>query len=279
MSGPQPFASPEFFATPLWNYGTATYLTDPPGQLTIGDGSVDLHYRLDFDHGGDPTRLAEGMVNVACFHRVADSTGAIWEARTSFCCDLFVHRLLDLDSLHYPMWAHNDPGRTNAIASRPLLVGLRLMEDDRFYRRFWVDDALLEIQFKYQGLTIDIGYEDDYRVAVRVSGFFGSWCHAPMEDECYIPPWQGGSIRPPQSEYDGQENALVEFPADEVPGGWLENLSPIVYSLAVSEFLFRNDATWEREYPARAPFPRPVSFRRVEGETGTPQENVTFRPA
>lgn len=279
MSTREPLASPGFVETALWNHEPVTFATDPPGTLALTAGDVGLLYRLDFDHGGDPTRVAEGMVNIACLHRVADSTGAVWEARTCFHSDLFVNRMLDLDSLTPPTWAHRDPERAGVIAERPMLTRLPLTLDDRFYRRFWVDDALLEIQFKYQGLTIDVGYQDRNRVVVRVSGFFGSWCHAPLEGDCYIPPWQGGTIRPPQTDYDEEDDAQIEFPADEVPSGWLESLSPIVYSLWAREFLFLNDATWDGTHPAGAPFPRPIVFRRVAGESGTPQENVTFKPA
>lgn len=279
MSKPEPVAAQSFFRTSVWNYDEVAYPTDRGGALVVGLDSVDLEYRLDFDHGGDPARVAEGLVNVACLHRLPDAAGDVWEARTCFSSDLFVNRLLDLDSLIPPTWAHRDSERVKVIAERPLLTGLPLTRDDRFYRRFWIDDALLEIQFKYQGLTIDVGYQDENRVVVRVSGFFGSWCHAPMESDCYLPKWEGGRVRPPQQEYDGLEDPTVEYAGDETPGGWLESLSPVVYSLWVREFLFRNDATWEREYPAGAPFPRPLTFRKVEGATGAPQANVTFRPA
>lgn len=281
MSLPQPVASQEFFATSMWNYDEVAYSTDQLGTLAVGLGSIDLGYRLDIDHGGDPERVAKGLYNVACFHRLADAAGDVWEARTCFNIHLFVNRLLDLDSLDWPMWAHHDSGRTEAIASRPILTKLQVMEDDRSYRRFWVDHALLEIKFKYQGLTIDIGYQDSDRVAVRVSGFFGSWAHVPMEDECIVPLWRGEAVKGPIKGEEDKE--LTPDPDDGepdcVPGGWLDGLSPIVYSLWVREFLFRNDATWEREYPAGAPFPRPLTFRRVEGVRGTPQANVTFRPA
>ena len=282
MSLPQPIASQEFFATSVWNYDEVSYPTDSPGALVIGLGSVDLSYRLDIDHGGDSTRVEKGLYNVACFHRLADAVGDVWEARTCFNMALFVNRLLDLGSLDWPMWAHRDSSRTEAITARPILTRLQVMEDDRFYRRFWVDHTLLEIQFKYQGLTIDIGYQDSNRVAVRVSGFFGSWAHVPMEDECIVPIWKGGTLQSPVAGCEGQEYDPAEPDepeSDSVPGGWLNNLSPIVYSLWVREFLFRNDATWEREYPAGAPFPRPLTFHRVEGVRGTPQANVTFRPA
>lgn len=281
MSTPVPVASADFFPTSVWNYDEVAYPTDRGGALAIGLGSVDLTYRLDVDHGGDPKRVADGLYNVACFHRVADAAGDVWEARTCFDKHLFVNRLLDLDDLDGPLWAHRDPTRTDAIAARPVLIGLPVVEDDRFYRRFWVDDVLLEIQFKYQGLTVDVGYQSADRVAVRVSGFFGSWAHVPMESECCVPIWKGGTLRAPVAgeedrEYDPAEPDEPE--PEVVPGGWLNNLSPVVYSLWVREFLFRNDATWEREYPAGAPFPRPLTFRKVDGEHGTPQANITFRP-
>lgn len=280
MSKRAPVASPEFVDTATWNYGEVEYATDPPGRLAVGEGDVKLGYRLDLDHGGDPNRIANGLYNVACFQRVADATGAVWEARTCFGTDLFVHRLLDLDSLEWPLWEHNASGRAEAIAARPLLTGLYVLEDDRFYRRFWVNDALLEINFKYQGLTIDVGYQDSDRVVVRVSGFFGSWSHVPMEDDAVVPLWRGGKLRPPEVlDSDEAADGLCEYPPDEVPGGWLENLAPITYIMWAREFLFRNDATWEREYPTQVVFPRPVVFRRVDGATGEPQPNVTFRPA
>jgi hypothetical protein len=281
MSKPQPFASPDFVEVDLWNHGEVAYPVESGGRVVIGDGQVKLRYRLDFDHGGKPERIAEGGVNVACVHRVADAAGAVWEARTCFRSDLFVNHLLDLNSLDWPMWAHNAPERVHAIAERPLLTGLYVVEDDRFYRRIWVNDALLEIQFKYQGLTLDVGYEDDSRVAVRVGGFFGSWAHVPMEDECTVPIWKGGTLRSPVADRAGKEYdpADPEEPEPEcLPGGWLNNLAPITYSLWNSEFLFRNDAGWDRgEYPTAVPFPRPVVFRRVEGEQAEPNANVAFR--
>src|SRR5262249_34949660 len=108
MSRPQPLASPEIYPTSVWNYDEVVYPTDQPGTLAVGLGSVERLYRLDFDPGGDPRRVAEGMVNVACFHRVAGSSGAVWEARTCFHPDLFVHRLLDLNSLEGPQWEYYD---------------------------------------------------------------------------------------------------------------------------------------------------------------------------
>jgi hypothetical protein len=192
MAGRQPFASPDFVELSLWNYGAVTYPTDPPGGLTIGQGEVKARYRLDFDHGGDPNRIAVGPVNVACIQRVADSAGAVWEARTCFSPRLFVHRLLDLRSFEGPRWEHSDPERAGAIAAHPLITGLSVIEDDRFYRRFWVDDALVELIFKYQGLTIDVGYQDEMRVVVRVGGFFGSWSYVPLVGDCEVPVWRGG---------------------------------------------------------------------------------------
>jgi hypothetical protein len=99
MSRSQAFASPGFVEVGLWNHGEVAYPVEPGGRLVIGDGEVKLRYRLDFDHGGKPDRIAEGMVNVACFHRIADAAGAVWEARTCFRSDLFVHRLQDLNHL------------------------------------------------------------------------------------------------------------------------------------------------------------------------------------
>ena len=80
MSKRKPFASPDYIETSLWNHGEVRYQTDTPGWLAIGDGEVKLRYRFDYDHGGDPKRIAEGNVNIACFHRITDSTGAEWEA-------------------------------------------------------------------------------------------------------------------------------------------------------------------------------------------------------
>lgn len=280
MPKPQPFASPEFVTIKVWNHVPVVYPTDPPGGLAVGEGEVALRYRLDFDHGGKPDTVAEGGANVACFQRVADAAGTVWECRTCFRPHLFVHRMLDLDSLEWPMWDHNTPDRAASIAERPLLTGLGVVADDRFYRRFWVNDALVEVQFKYQGLTIDVGHKDDWRVDVRVSGFFGSWAHVPMERDCEVPvwePWKGGAVRVPEVRDAGEE--VVEFEADDPPGGWLENLAPITYTLGVSEFLFRSDAGWEREYPCSTPFPQPLVFRRVDGETGEPQERVTWGSA
>lgn len=284
MSKHAPVASPNFVETSDWNYGIAEYLTEPFGRLTVGEGDVKLLYRLDLDYGSNPERGADALYNVACFHRLADATGAVWEARTCFRPHLFVQRMLDLSSLEWPLWAHHAPDRVAAIEARPLITGLYAMKDDRFYRRFWVDDALLEIQFKYQSLTIDIGNEGGDRVAVRLSGFFGSWAHVPLHDECCVPLWKGGTIRIPvagreHEDYDPDAVDDLEGERTEVPGGWLTNLSPITYSLWAKEFLFRNDATWDREYPTHAVFPRPIVFRRVEGATGEPQPNVTFRPA
>ncbi|MDY3555653.1 hypothetical protein R5W24_004798 [Gemmata sp. JC717] len=282
MSTREPFASPEFVETELWSYEAVTYPTEPAGALTFGAGAVKLRYRFEFDHGGDPNRVAEGGYNVACAHRVADAAGCMWEARTCFRPKVFVHRLTDLGGSEPPMWAHRDPGRSEAVTARPLLRGVKVTADDRSYRRFWVDDALLEIQFKYQGLTIDVGHRGGAQVAVRVSGFFGSWAHVPMQDEGTVPIWKGGTLQAPVV---GKEDQVFD-PADPdepepdaVPGGWFDNLSPIVYSLWEREFLFRNDATWDREHPMYGDLPRPIVFRQVTGETGAPQSNVTFRSA
>ncbi len=278
MAEKAPISSPGYVPYSLWNHGEVVFPTDPPGWLVIGDGSLQIEYRLAFDDGGFPERAADGYGNVACFQRIPDAAGVVWEARTTFSPHLFVNRLLDLDSLEGPMWAYNDPARVEAVTQRPLITGISVLEDDRFYRRFWVDDALLEIQFKYQGLKIDVGHEDDYSVAVRITGFFGSWAHVPMYGECEVPVWRGGAVRPPESDYEPDEDGLREFPADEPPGGWLENLAPITYSLGVREFLFRNDAHWERTYPTTETLPRPVVFRRVADGTGEPQPQVTHRP-
>ncbi|MBY0457884.1 MAG: hypothetical protein K2V38_11140, partial [Gemmataceae bacterium] len=186
MSRPEPFASPAFVEAGVWNHGTAIFPVMSGGALVFTDGHVKFGYRLDFDTGGEAKNLAEGRYNIACFHRLADASGAVWEARTTFRPELFVHRIQDLNNIDWPMWAHHDEERVKAVADRPLITGVQALEDDRFYRRFWIDDTLLEIQFKYQGLTIDVGQMANSQVAVRVSGFFGSWCHAPMEKDCYL---------------------------------------------------------------------------------------------
>ena len=212
-------------------------------------------------------------------------------AAACFTPQILVHRLLDLNSINPPCWEHNDPERKKVIAKRPLLTGLQVVEDDRFYRRFWVNHVLLEIPFKYQGLTIDIGSEDDFRLVVRVSGFFGHWCYVPISEGGYVPPWRGGAAPSPEEDSRGKR---VRFPPEETPGGDYENLAPIVYSLYVSELLFRNDAAWEEGHPRQSSFPRPLVFSRVEeqrrgakgrGKTkraknkNQPQPNVVFHPA
>lgn len=296
MSKRKPFASPEFIEVSLWNHGEVRYPTDSLGQLSIGNGEVKLRYRFDYDHGGDPKRIEEGIVNIACYHRVTDSTGAEWEARACFHPGVLVYRLLDLDSIYPPCWEHNDRERAKVIAKRPLLTSLEVVKDDRFYRRFWIDDTLLEIQFKYQGITIDIGSEDESSLVIRLSGFFGHWCHVPMKEDCYVPPWRGGKVRPPHADYDPKDG-LMEFDEDETPGADYENLAPMLYSLSVYELLFRNDAGWEEGYPTQSSFPRPLVWSRVEEKSSAakgrkkkpakrskkakrePQPNVVFHSA
>ena len=267
MSKRKPFASQDFIDLLIWNDAEVSYQTDPPGRLAIGRGKVKLQFRLDFDHGGDPKRIAEGMVNVACFHRLTDSAGAIWEARTCMWPRLFVNRLLDLDSIDRPCWEHNDPERAKALAKRPLLTGLEMLLDDRFYRWFWLDNTLVEVQFKYQGITIDIGMQDEMKLVVRLGGFFGHWSHVPVEEEGYVPQWTGGVVRPPHSDWNPRKKG-EKFLAGETPGADHENLSPILFTLYASELLFRNDATWTEDgYPSQASeLPRSLVWRRVEGQ-------------
>lgn len=278
MIDQQPFAAPDYVESLLWNHETVTYSTHPSGGLTIGEGEIRLQYRLDFDHGGNPARVAKGLMNIACFQRIADSIGNVWEARTSFSPHLFIYRLLDLNNTDAPQWEYNDSERLEAITKRPLLTGIRITEDDRFSRQIWIDQTLLEIPFDNLGLTIDIGYHDDHRVAVRVSGFFGNWRHIPMEVDGNVPVWGGGAIRPPHAGYDINGRGPIEFPSDCIPGSSFENLSPVCYSLWVSEFLFRYDAIWKSEVPMESAFPRPIIFRQVEGEKALPQEEVSFHP-
>lgn len=276
MSKRKPFASQDYIETSLWNHGEVRYQTNTPGWLVIGDGEVKLRYRFDYDHGGNPERIAEGNVNIACYHRMTDSTGVDWEARACFSSQILVHRLLDLTSINPARWEHNDPERKKIIAKRPLLTGLQVVEDDRFYRRFWVNHVLLEIPFKYQGLTIDIGSGDNFTLVVRVSGFFGHWCYVPMCEEAYVPPWRGGTAPSPEEDARGKQ---VKFPPDETPGGDYENLAPIVYSLYVSELLFRNDGVWEEGCATQCSFPRPLIFSRVEEQRRAAKRRGKTKPA
>lgn len=277
MSEPTPVVYDQWVETKLWNHGSVCYPTTTGHSLEIEEGSVSLRFRFDLDDGGDPQQLVKGNYNLVCLHRVTDSTGQVWQARTRFRPSLFVYRMLDLNHLEQPLWQHNAEEWLQAIQERPLATGLYEVMDDRFYRRFWIDDALLEIQFKYQGLTIDIGQLDDSLVVVRLKGWFGTWNHVPIDHEGEVLVWEGGSIRPPEAEYDERKNPFQNYSGDSeegLPGGWLVNLSPILYTMWHTEFLFQNDAAWHADYPVQTSLPRPIFFAPIPGERAEPQKNI-----
>jgi hypothetical protein len=61
---------------------------------------------------------------------------------------------------------------------------------------------------------------------------------------------------------------------DSVPGSWLTNLSPMLYTIQHPEFLFQSDADWNPEYPASVGSPRLIIWESMSGQTAEPQEYI-----
>ena len=156
---------------------TRYFDTDEGGRLRVDRGEVALSFRLRrnaYIGEGEPVDTA------SCFVRLADEAGQVWEAESIFPLDVFIEHMIDLGRMSWLVYFEDAEEWKGAFDGDCLMTGATCLLDDRFYRKFLVEDDRVELQFKYQCPTFDVAFfRSPYvtsltRLIVRVSGLYDS---------------------------------------------------------------------------------------------------------
>jgi hypothetical protein len=224
------------------SYCNAEFQTDAGGRLLVG--SVRYRVRLDLHPGS----AGEPMDVLRCRVRLTDDAGDVWEAVSLFTPEVFFERLIDLDSIHCPVFGPGPEGEG-------LLSGVRALLDGG-WRYAFIGDELVAFRGEQRPVIALARGEDARDVVVCITGLVGR--RRPVEiDHDYI-------LLDPAA----RQAERVRWDQDA-------RLPPIVYQMPLGALLFRNttfavdDGFWHHNA-----IPIPVVFSRVG--KAAPGEGVRF---
>lgn len=148
-------------------------------SLVFADGEVNAAIKLRFEYQ-DPRKPLDSREMqlqtdvVACDLWLPDSEGRVWKTTSRTTTEVFVRHMVDISSAEgFLFTLDRAPADfTRAFSDGPVLRDARFSSDDRFYRRIVLGGRIVEFQFYYTMMPMDVAVVCDdpwlVKLAVRV---------------------------------------------------------------------------------------------------------------
>ncbi len=152
--------SRKFVTVSLDNNQKIFYPTDQNKTLILDEGLVDFNVAFDFKHRNEE----EGIDTLACYLRIIDSKGIIWEAENIFTPTILLENMVNIEEISIINYSRISESWLCAFAENTMITGVKDLLDDRIYRTIYLDnDHIYNLQFKYQVPNFTIAFFDQFK--------------------------------------------------------------------------------------------------------------------
>lgn len=182
---------------------------------------------------------------ISADYQIADSTGRIWSTTSRFTAEALITHMIDISSVNQCFWfVEADAEILEAFQERTVLHDVRYSDDDRFYRKILIGDKIVEVQFHYSTISLDIAILQDNDIDY------------PLSTKLII---------------KVNKNSLFSDG---------EDIGEFAYFIELHHLLRHNTAVYSEDYQCwkDSPIPMPLFFQ-LTSEYTTPQDSIIIENA